>query len=402
MKNFLPKNVRNKLKNEFNFFLFFVIGKIMDQATLLKTQKEKEDILMLKESFKQLGKLEEECNQELSNFQRENFIAHEEFRAVAAAMYESIDQFSKQINQELDKLQLKINRLETIAMHAFNIHSEKVISYPGAVFIACSQNNIYAANFDGTIKCYSQESCIELSTISKSQYDSIEAYGKITYFTYTSHLFVGFYSGMVLCFSDDLSKYVQLDYTTVAITCIHQFQDIVAVGATNGLVVLWNAQTLERVMIYAGHKLAIASIIDDGVHLIIAGRTGIITKHDKLLQKELSKMQIGHSLLQLLPFKEDSFVSISDQLLVWEGKHVLKTFNAIEVGQQPLTCLKPPELLLLGNKSSTELKLIFLESLLFPKTFNVLDQPPLDLVHFGSVFYVLTKSGSIFVIKPGQ
>ena len=40
----------------------------MDQVNFIKSQKEKEDILMLKESFKQLGKLEEECNQELSNF----------------------------------------------------------------------------------------------------------------------------------------------------------------------------------------------------------------------------------------------------------------------------------------------------------------------------------------------
>ena len=374
----------------------------MDQAAFIKSQKEKEDILMLKESFKQLGKLEEECNQELSNFQRENFIAHEEFRAVTAAMYDSLEQFGKKINQELDKLQLKINRLETIAMHAFNIHSEKVISYPGAEHISCSPTFIYVSNIDGSIKCFSQENFQEIASTSRSQYDSIDSFGKITCFIYTTRLFVGFQSGMVLAFTDDLQKFTQLDYTTVSITAIHQFQEIIAVGASNGLVVLWNAENLQRMMIYAGHKLAIASIIDDGNNLILAGRTGVVTKHDKLLQKQIDKFQISHSLLQLLPFKEDSFVSINDQLLVWEGKHVLKTFNAIDVGQQPIACMKPPELLLLGNKASTELKLIFLESLLFPKTFNVLDKPPLDLVHFGSVFYVLTKSGSIFVIKPGQ
>lgn len=374
----------------------------MEQVNFLRVQKEKEDIIVLKESFKQLGKLEEECNQELSNFQRENFIAHEEFRAVTASIYESIESFGQKINEELDKLQLKINSLETIAMHAFNIHSDKVVSCPGANLISCSSKYIYVSFTDGTIKGYDQTTYKEVFQVTKAQYDSIEAFGKVTCFKYTTRLFVGFFSGMVLCFSDDLTKWKPLEYTTSAIAAIHQFQEVLAVGATNGLVVLWNANTLERMFIFAGHKLAIASIIDDGEHLIIAGRTGVVTKHDKLCQKQIEKMQISRTLLHVLPFKANSFVSIDEQLLVWEGKHVAKTFNAIEVGENPIACIKPPELLLLGNRSSTELKLIFLESLLFPKTVNVLDMPPLDLIQFGSVFYVLTKAGSIFVIKPGK
>lgn len=374
----------------------------MDQLALYRQQKEKEDILMLRESFKQLGKLEEECTQELSNFQRENFIAHEEFRAIAAGIFDSIDNFSQSINQELDKLQLKINQLETIAMHAFNIHSQQIIYSPGATHIACSNKFIYIAQIDGVITAHDQTSYNIVHQTDHRYYDSYSNYGKITCFNYTKQLIVGFFNGMVLIFSDDLKTIKQLNYITVSISAIHQFQEVIIVGASNGLVVLWNANTLERLMIYAGHRLSIASIINDGTDLIIAGRTGIVTKHNKLCQKELERFQIGKSLLQLLSIKGTTFASITDCLLVWDGKHIIKTFNAIDIGSNPIACMKPPELLLLGNRQSTELKLIFLESLLFPKTVNVLDKPPVEMIHHGSVFYVLTKGGHIYVIQPGQ
>ncbi|EAY01606.1 hypothetical protein TVAG_272900 [Trichomonas vaginalis G3] len=374
----------------------------MDQLQLFKVQKEKEDILMLRESFKQLGKLEEECTQELSNFQRENFIAHEEFRAIAASIFDSIESFSNSINQELDKLQLKINQLETIAMHAFNIHSKQVICTPGASHIACSAKYIYIAQIDGVISAYDQTNYSLVHQTDHRYYDSYSQFGKITCFVYTQQLLVGFFNGMVLMVSDDLKTFKQLNYITHSISAIHQFQEVVIVGATNGLVVLWNANTLERLMIYAGHRLAIASIIDDGTDIYIAGRTGIVTKHNKLCQKELEKLQIGKFLLQLLSIKGTTFASITDSLLVWDGKHIIKTFNAIDIGTNPIACMKPPELLLLGNRQSTELKLIFLESLLFPKTVTVLDKPPIGMIHFGSVFYVLTKGGHVYVIQPGQ
>jgi hypothetical protein len=85
---------------------------------------------------------------------------------------------------------------------------------------------------------------------------------------------------------------------------------------------------------------------------------------------------------------------------MWEGKRIVKTFDAVPIEPKPVCCMKKPELLLLGSQTSTKLKCVFLESLLFPKTIDVLDAPPLSIIHFSSSLYVLTTSGSIYLMEP--
>jgi len=371
-------------------------------ASLAKLQQEKTEVLMLKESFHQLEKLQEECNEELSNFQRENFIAHEEFRAITTHLSESISSFGEKINSELDTLMLRINHLETIALHAFQINTQKVVQLPGSHFVACSQQHIYLAMTNGTIQSFSSHDYSVSGSISPQSYDPLGSYGKITNMVYTEKLYVGFYSGNILVFNDwTLMNPSILSYMSTSVTAIHQFGDIIATGSSNGLVVLWSANTLERLVIFPGHRLSIASIIDDGTDLIIAGRTGIVTKHDKLCSKQNDKLQLGNTVHQLFSFQKNRYITLSDKLLVWEGRRTEKTFDAVEVGKSPLCCIKPPELVLLGSKHSTELKFIYLQSLLFPKVINVLDSPPLSMLYFGSSFYVLTKNGSVFILRPG-
>jgi hypothetical protein len=97
---------------------------------------------VLKESFHQLGKLQQECNDELSTFQRENFIAHEEFRSVSAGLFQAVNDFQTKINAELDKLTLRINQLEIIAMNAFDVAGRRVLSCPNARFMVCANERI--------------------------------------------------------------------------------------------------------------------------------------------------------------------------------------------------------------------------------------------------------------------
>lgn len=376
----------------------------MDRSlgSAIRSINDKNDILMLKESFSQLSKLEEECNQELSNFQRENFIAHEEFRAVVSHLNESIDQFGVSINQQLDKLQLKINHLEIIAMHAYPIKSETHISLPNAQFIARSPKYIYLTDGEGNIRAYNPNTYAQVKMVKKTNYDPLENFGKITVFQFFKKLYVGFSSGLVIAFNEEIENPQQMQYMTTPVTCIFQSEDLVYTGSHNGIIVIWSAETLERLIICPVHKMAIASIFRDGPDIIVATRTGVITRNDRLCTKQTDRIQVGHSLHSLMPFKEHQYVFLSDNLLVLEGHHVLKTFDAVEIGASPICCMKQPELLLLGTKSSTELKLIFLDSLLFPKSVNVLDSPPMSMLHYGSQFYVVTKNGSVFIIRPGN
>lgn len=375
----------------------------MDQIQqYLKFQHDKEELVMIKESFSQLYKLEDECNQELSAFQRENFNTHEEFRTIISRLHEQINTFGENLNKELDSLELKINKLEILTMHAFNIHSEKIITANGAQFITRSQYFIYVSFRDGSINAYDSETFKVKFSTQKSSYDLINSYGKITCFTYCNRLFVGFFSGMVIGFDDKLATFKQLSYNDTSINVISQCGDLIIIGADNGIVSLWNSETLQRILVVPDHHLPIASIFQEGDDIVIVGKTGIFTKYDHYCSKQNEKYHLGRQIIQVLPLRQNTYVLISDELLVWEGKRITKTFNAVDIGSNALGCIKLPELLLIGNKDSPELKLIFLDSLLFPKVVNVLDSPPISIFQYGSYFYILTKSGNVYVIKPGK
>ncbi|OHT06863.1 hypothetical protein TRFO_25039 [Tritrichomonas foetus] len=370
-------------------------------STMLRTQKDASDILMMKESFHQLGKLQEECSRELSDFQRENFIAQEEFRAISSHLFQEINDFHTRINAELDKITLRINRLEIIAMYAFNIKSTKVITSNRAICMACSQNYIALGIASGDIRVYQIPGYNQISSTTRSNYDPLTNFGKITCMHAQDHLFVGFNNGMIIAFEfENLEVPHEMKYHQSAITAFHQFGDYFASGCNDGVVVLWNATTFERLIIVPLHRLPISSITDDGTDWIVADRTGMVSTHNQLFSKHSDKFSLCPTILYLFSQGPDRYITISNELLTWEGRRRAKTFNAVPVGAAPICCLKPPEMILLGSRQSNELRFIFLESLLFPKTIDVLDSPPLSIVHQNSIFYILTKNGNVYTITP--
>lgn len=367
--------------------------------TIFQNKKDKDDILMLKESFHQLSKLQEECSHELSEFQRENFIAQEEFRAISSHLYQEINEFQTRINEELDKISLRINRLEIIAMYAFKIKSKKVITSNNAIQMACSNNYISLGIANGDIRVYKIPGYIQMGSTIRSKYDPLGNYGKITRMLAQDHLFVGFTNGNILAFDfNKLDSPTEMKYHQSAVTAFHQFGDFLASGSNDGVIVLWNANTFERLVIVPLHRLAIASITDDGTNWIVADRTGVVSIHNQLFAKYTDKFSLCPGLLYLFSHGPGKYITVSSELLTWDGKRTAKTFNAVPIGQAPVCCLKPPEMILLGSQQSTEMKFVFLESLLFPKTVDVLDSPPLSIVHQNSIFYVLSKSGSVYTI----
>lgn len=362
--------------------------------------KDKDDTFMIKESFHQLGKLQDECNHELSSFQRENFIAHEEFRATTAMLFDMINTFNNKINKELDKLTLRINQLEIIAMSAFNITSSKIISQPGARFLACSRDRIVLASEN--ISVYSNTDFSLVYRMNRQSFDPLDNLGKIMYVESTDRLYVGFNNGIVLAFSLYAPEEpIRMEYHKSAITAIHQFGDFIGTGCTRGVFVIWDANDLHRAQIIPVHRLSIASIIDDGTNWIVADRTGVISIHDKMCTKLIDKISLNQPILHLFPYRIGQYVSVFKELFIWEGKKIIKTFNAIDIDDKVICCLKKPELLLLGSRSSQDLRLIFLDSLLFPrKLTGLIDSPPVACVHFNSFFYILASNGNCYVIKP--
>ena len=363
---------------------------------------ENNEILMLKESFRQLTKIQEECSRELSEFQRENFIAQEEFRAISSKLSQQIEDFQTKINQELDKISLKINRLEIIAMYAFNISNAKIITSKGAEMMACAPNFVCCGLSNGDIKVYRIPQNTLLTTITRSSYDPLETFGKISVIHAQENLFVGFNNGTILAFKfEKLDTPTEMKYHQHAITAFHQFDNYLASGCIEGVVVLWDAKSFERLVIVPMHRLPIISIIDDGTDWIVADKTGVITKHNQLFNQHSEKFTLSPSLVYLYSQGPDRYVTISDQkLLTWNGKRVAKTFNAVPIEKSPICCMKSPELIVLGSNQSNELRLIFLDTLIFPKTINCLDSPPLSIIHQNSIFYVLTKSGNIYALQP--
>lgn len=366
-------------------------------TTLLK---DKDENLMIRESFHQLSKLQDECIHELSNFQRENFIIHDQFRATAAKLYDMISTFNTLINKELDKLTLKINQLEITAMSAFNIISTKVIYHPGARFLACSKNKISLA--EDSISVYSIDDFTLIYKMTRQEYDPIECLGKITLIESSERLYVGFNNGTVLAFSLEAPhEPIKMEYHKASISAIHQFGDLIGTGCTRGVFVLWDANDLHRVQIVSAHRLSIASIIDDGINWIVGDRTGVITIHDKMCSKTPKKTSLEQPILHLFPYDYGQYVSVFKKLYIWEGKKIIKNFNAIEIDEKVICCLKKPELLLLGSRTSTEIRLVFLNSLLFPRVLTgLIDSCPIACVHHNSIFYILTTSGFCHLIKP--
>lgn len=356
---------------------------------------------MLKESFYQLGKLQEECSHELSEYQRENFMAQEEFRAISSRLFQEINGFQTKINEELDKITLRINRLEIIAMYAFNIKSTKVISSPKAIQLTCSPNYVALGIATGDIQIYHIPEYKLVASTTRSNYDPLMNFGKITRMFAKDHLFVGFSSGMILGFDfEKIDSPKEMKYHQSSITAFHQFGEYLASGCNEGVVVLWNSNTFERLVIAPLHRLAIATITDDGNNWIVADRTGVVSIHNQLFAKHTDKFNLCPSLLYLFSEGCGKYITLSNELLTWEGKRIAKTFNAVPIGSAPMCCLKPPEMLLLGSQQTTEMKLVFLESLLFPKTIDVIDSPPLAMLYQNSIFYVLTKSGNVYTITP--
>jgi hypothetical protein len=366
-----------------------------------RAQREKEEVLMLKESFHQLGKLQQECNDELSTFQRENFIAHEELRSISAGLFQAINDFQAKINAELDKLTLRINQLEIVALNAFDVAGRRVLSCPNARFMVCAKERIILGFHNGDIRSYSASDHQQQNEIAGSTYDPLSTYGRISQFSGESKLFVGFSGGNVVALDiETLQVAGDLHYHKAAITAIHQFEDSVATACSEGIVVLWNANTLARLVIAPYHRLPITGLINDGRNWLVADRTGVVTIHDQLFADCIDKYNLAGSLTHLFQHGTNRLITVGEQLLMWEGKRVVKTFDAVPIEPKPVCCMKKPELLLLGSQTSTTLKCVFLESLLFPKTIRILDAPPLSIIHFSSSLYVLTVSGTLYILEP--
>ena len=376
----------------------------MDIIQNTKTSKEKDDIISIKESFYQLGKLQEECNQELSRYQRENFIVHEEFRATIAHLSEMMDNFSTIINGELDKLSLRISHLETIAIYAFNLVSTPILIAPGAVTMSCTSQRIYLGFNDGLLQSYSIPSLDLACEITKQKYDLLDTYGKITQIyaseKNSNHLYIGFFSGTLIFFHQNFEDPVKMLYHHEPITALSVSDEFFASGDNSGVVCLWNADNGQRLMIIPDHRLAIASIFSLSNDWIFADRTGIISIHNRTCSLTKGHYSLNKTLRYLFPHHDNQMISIGDELLIWEGKNIVKTFNAVPIGHSIVCCKKQPELMLIGSKTSTEMQLIFMDSLLFPKKLDVIDSPPIAILDFSSFFYVLTQTGKLYIIRP--
>jgi hypothetical protein len=365
-----------------------------------RSRREKEEIFALRESFNELGRLQQECNDELSAFQRENFLAHEEFRSISAHLLEKMNEFQTKINFELDRLSLRINYLEILAMHSFPIRARRLMSCPGGRYMTCVNHRIIIALVNGDIRTYDLDTQELVSETTVGAYDPLSGLGKVTQFYAGSRVYIGFATGLILSFEiDSLATFAELNYHKDPITAFCQCEEYVASGCQNGLIVMWHAQTLQRLMIITAHHSPIVGIGNNGKEWIICDKTGTNTIHNQLFTEEVNKFALVPSISFICPKGETGLVTVSDQLFVWEGKVVLKTFDAVTIEANPVCALKVPELLLLGSQRGPKLKLIFLDSLLFPKTVDVLDAPPLSIVHFDSHFYVLTTTGNICVIE---
>jgi hypothetical protein len=211
---------------------------------------------------------------------------------------------------------------------------------------------------------------------------------------------VGFSSGVVLALDiDSLQVLSEMTYHKTAITAIHQHGDWVVTGCTDGVTVLWNATTLTRAMIGPFHRLPIVGILHDGKNWIVVDRTGIMTIHDQGLTQLLEKASLCRNITHVCQHRPNRIITVADELLMWEGKRIVKTFNAVPITPNIVCAIKPPELLVLGSPQSQELRFVFLESLLFPRTAHIPEGPPIAIGHNGSAFYALTASGDISVIE---
>jgi hypothetical protein len=368
-----------------------------------RLQKEREDVLMLAESFRQLSRLQEECNEELSTFQREKFVAHEEFRNISAVLFKAIDDFQIEVNSELDKLALRINQLEIIAVSSSDLVIRRVFSCPGAHYLACVKRKLLLGLGNGDIRSFDAVTCAPVATLTRQSYDPLSQYDRVTQFYAVSKLFVGFASGMVLGVDpESLQVLAEMSYHKGPITAIHQRGESVVTGCVEGVTVLWNSTTLARVMIAPFHRLPIAGIFHDDKHWVIVDRTGVMTLHDEGMTQIVEKTKICGGIRFLAQHGKGRFVTVADELLMWEGKRVVKTFNAVPITNDVVCCVKPPELLLLGSRKSKEIRFVFLESLLFPRTAEIPEGPVLAIIHDGPVFYTLSVSGSVSVIRANS
>jgi hypothetical protein len=116
-----------------------------------------------------------------------------------------------------------------------------------------------------------------------------------------------------------------------------------------------------------------------------------MTIHNQLFADCVDKYNLAGSLTHLFQHGTDLLITVGEQLLMWEDKRVVKTFDAVPIEPKPVCCMKKPELLLLGFQTSATLKCVFLESLLFPMTIHILDALPLSIIHFSSSLSVLTS-----------
>jgi len=354
---------------------------------------------MLRESFHQLGRLQEECNRELSDFQRENFIAHEEFRAISVRLCQTITDFQASINDELDKLSVRINQLEITALYVVQPRCERVLSVPGAKCMTSAGRFLVLAMETGEIRTHDVATLAAGSSVTRAAYDPVGAHGKMTQLYARDRVFAGFAGGAVIAFAlGNVSRWTEMRYHTAPVTAIHQLDECVATGCAGGIVVLWRASTLERLAICSAHFLAIAAIIDNGAAWVVVDCAGGVLVHDPLFARILNRFKICPSIKRACRHGATGIVTVSDRLLMWDGRRVLKTFNAVPVDAAPVCCLKEPELLVIGSQASTEIRFVCLESLLFPKTVDVLDAPPRAIVQHSARFYVLTTSGSVFAI----
>jgi hypothetical protein len=118
-----------------------------------------------------------------------------------------------------------------------------------------------------------------------------------------------------------------------------------------------------------------------------------MTIHDQLFTDCVDKYNLAGSPTHLFQHGTNLLITGGEQLLMWEGKRVVKTFEAVPIEPKPVCCMKKSELLLLGSQTSAMLKCVFLEPLLFPMTIHILDAPPLSIIHFSSSLSALTSRG---------
>jgi hypothetical protein len=66
-----------------------------------------------------------------------------------------------------------------------------------------------------------------------------------------------------------------------------------------GIVVLWNAKTLARLVIAPYHRLPITGLIDDGRNWLVPDLTGVLMMYDQLFADCVNKYNLAGSLTHL-------------------------------------------------------------------------------------------------------